>query len=258
MRRGTLSLLGFLLWQIQLQNLYFSHLTFTHTWTVSMSSSQATIPCFHCLCISFLSLSFTSRSFFSHAGFLPPWFDFVCLGMESSCMLRKAFLKAAGSVPFLCPWGQFRDGVPRGCHPVIPWTDGVLPFWSSGSWLCSFSGIPGSYLLKQEDLVNRLLLISQPNVLYYSSPKFCPQPPSLILAVSQRQFLAVYPFVNIEGISPPFFLVYIFYKSCSSWTALLQLCSLSHCISMVAIWLWFSSYSMASIFCLLPMLHALM
>lgn len=46
--------------------------------------------CFRCLCIFFLLFRLTSRSRFSHASLLPSFPDFLHLGMESSCTLKKA------------------------------------------------------------------------------------------------------------------------------------------------------------------------
>jgi len=65
-----------------------------HVRIASLYCSQATYPCFLCLCFSFFSLTFTGRSLLSHADILPPLLDFLCWGMESSCALRKVSLKS--------------------------------------------------------------------------------------------------------------------------------------------------------------------
>lgn len=49
---------------------------------------------FHCLYMSFLSLSLMRRSLTSHASYLPPPHVFLHLGTETSCALRKAYLKS--------------------------------------------------------------------------------------------------------------------------------------------------------------------
>ncbi|KAK4806919.1 LOW QUALITY PROTEIN: hypothetical protein QYF61_012640 [Mycteria americana] len=65
-----------------------------HIQAESLYSSQDTCPCFHCLCISFLHFSLTKRSLLSHAGLLPSLPDFLHMGIESSCVLRKMSLKS--------------------------------------------------------------------------------------------------------------------------------------------------------------------
>ncbi|KAK4811189.1 hypothetical protein QYF61_019820 [Mycteria americana] len=49
-------------------------------------------PSFYFLCISFLHFSLTRRSLLSHAGLLPSLPDFLHMGIESSCALRKMSL----------------------------------------------------------------------------------------------------------------------------------------------------------------------
>ncbi|KAK4806258.1 hypothetical protein QYF61_013402 [Mycteria americana] len=53
-----------------------------------------TRPCFHCLCISFLHFSLARRSLLSRAGLLPSLPDFLHVGIDSFCALRKISLKS--------------------------------------------------------------------------------------------------------------------------------------------------------------------
>jgi len=64
-----------------------------HNSAASLLSSHGTCPCFYYLCIFFLLFSLISRFWFSHSGLLPSFPGLLQLGMESSCMLRKASLK---------------------------------------------------------------------------------------------------------------------------------------------------------------------
>lgn len=70
-----------------------------HSLTASLYSSHHSCPCFHCLYIFFLHFSLISRSRFSHAGLLPPLPDLLHLGMESSCVLKKASLQICQLLP---------------------------------------------------------------------------------------------------------------------------------------------------------------
>lgn len=88
---------------------------YPHSLGASLYSYQVTCPCFHCLCVFFLLSSLSSRSHFSHAVFSPSFPDFLHLGLNSSCALRKTSLKkwqgSASSAPLPCPWGQTPNGV---------------------------------------------------------------------------------------------------------------------------------------------------
>lgn len=64
-----------------------------HVWMISVYSSQATHPCFHSLCISFLSFNLTCRSLLSHVSFLPALLNFLLWEMESSYAFNKTSLK---------------------------------------------------------------------------------------------------------------------------------------------------------------------
>lgn len=57
---------------------------------ISVYSSQATHPCFHSLCISFLSFNLTCRSLLS---FLPALLNFLLWEMQSSYAFNKTSLK---------------------------------------------------------------------------------------------------------------------------------------------------------------------
>lgn len=78
-------------------------------------------PCFERL-FFFLS-SLNIRSWVRYAVLLPSFLDFLHLGMNSSCALRKVSLKICQHCLLPCPWGQYPQGV---C-----W----LAPWRAESWL---------------------------------------------------------------------------------------------------------------------------
>ncbi|KAK4816215.1 hypothetical protein QYF61_013453, partial [Mycteria americana] len=84
-----------------------------HIRAVSLYFSRDTHPWFHCLCISILHFSLT-RSFtlLSHASLLPSLPNFLHVGIESSCTLRKMSLKSWQ----LCSFPMFLKAVSQG-HP---------------------------------------------------------------------------------------------------------------------------------------------
>lgn len=81
-------------WQVLFSFTLVSVIPSPHIGAVSLSVPQATCPCSHWLCISFLVLNLRSRSLLNHSGLQPALLDFLRTRMKCFCALRKVTISA--------------------------------------------------------------------------------------------------------------------------------------------------------------------